>query len=46
MEIRDIGKYNTQQQGKNYPCSKRNTFPSSKDKKSLLWRAPKNPLSA
>jgi hypothetical protein len=35
-----------QQRGKNYPCRKRNTFPSSKDKKVLLWRAPKNPLSA
>jgi hypothetical protein len=40
-----IGKYNIQQRGKNYPCRKRNTFPS-KDKKFLLWRASKNPLSA
>jgi hypothetical protein len=45
-EIREIGKYNIQQRGKNYPCRKRNTFPSSKDKKFLLWRVPKNPLSA
>jgi hypothetical protein len=45
-EIREIGKYNSQQRGKNYPCRERNTFPSSKDKKFLLWRAPKNPLSA
>jgi hypothetical protein len=41
-----IGKYNIQQKGKNYPCRERNTFSSSKDKKFLLWRAPKNPLSA
>jgi hypothetical protein len=26
-----------------YPCRERNTFPSSKDKKFLLWRAPKIP---
>jgi hypothetical protein len=31
-EIGEIGKYNIQKQGKNNPCSKRNTFPSSKDK--------------
>jgi hypothetical protein len=46
MEIRETGKYNIQQRGKNYPCRERNTFPSSKGKKFLLWRAPKNPLSA
>jgi hypothetical protein len=40
------GKYNIQQRGKNYSARKRNTFPSSNDKKFLLWRAPKNPLSA
>ncbi len=45
-EIREIEKYNIQQRGKNYPCRERNIFPSSKDKKFLLWRAPKNPLSA
>jgi hypothetical protein len=33
---REIGKYNVHQQGQNYPCSKRNTFPSSKDNKYLL----------
>jgi hypothetical protein len=41
--MREIGKYNIQQRGKNYPCRKRNTFPSSKDKKFLLWRAQKIP---
>jgi hypothetical protein len=46
MEIREIGKYNIQQRGKNYHCRERNTFPSSKDENFLLWRDPKNPLSA
>jgi hypothetical protein len=43
MEIREIGKYNIQQRGKNYPCRKRNTFPSSKDKNSFSGRHQKIP---